>query len=429
MLLHAGFSSPKRIVFSGDFVEHSMTQSEAARENVQHGNGNTKVKKSRLAGLHHWLVAGAPGSQNYGDIIAEIGARLRAAGVPVDQFGSYKTMVHPELPGRLDAWSPKSGARQVLLTSENLSSELWIGTPAECCSSTGREVVYTFGSEPEFDKRSDQKRLELRGYTQVVNLPLHSSYTPVCNVASFATKQIGGFSSEALDELRDLQAAISRVTESFILHKSTTEVLSTYVGRDAGARVLAGNIVRGDTEVIPAVLLFTDLVGFTSLSNSSDPADTVKLLNRHFTTLDAAVRAQGGEILKFIGDGALSIFPTQDDRAATRAAAVAAISAVEDARDATQSKPNTQDLKFRAALHLGDVHYGNIGSPNRLDFTVVGPAVNLAARMLEKGSHLGEDTVCSVEFARLVGQTPRPLGSFELKGFETVQELLALDLD
>ena len=406
-----------------------MTQSDAEHENASWEQEPAKVKTSRLTGLRHWLVAGAPGTQSYDEIVGEIGARLRAAGIPADQFGTYKTMVHPELPGRLDAWSPKSGSRRVLLTSDNLSSELWVGTPAEVCSTSGREVVYTLGADPQFDQRSDQKRLELRGYTQIVNLPLHSAYTPVCNAASFSTKAPGGFSDEMLDAFRDLQAAISRVTEAFILHDSTIEVLSTYVGRDAGARVLAGNIVRGDTEVIPAVLLFTDLVGFTSLSNNSDPAETVKLLNRHFTTLDAAVRSQGGEILKFIGDGALSIFPTPDDRAARRAAAVAAISAVEDARDATASNANTQNLKFRAALHLGDVHYGNIGSPNRLDFTVVGPAVNLAARMLETGSHLREDTVCSAEFARLVDLSPRPLGAFDLKGFDAPQELLALDLD
>lgn len=406
-----------------------MTKSRAEQKEVVPEYGTPKLRKSRISGLRHWLVAGAPGSQSYSETIAEVGARLRAAGIPIDQFGTYKTMVHPELPGRLDAWSPKAGVRQVLLTSEHLSEEMWVGSPAHRCSSTGREVLYTIGKDPDFDSRADQKRLGLRGYTQVVCLPLHSSYTPLCNVASFSTKAAGGFPVETIDALRDLQAPISRVTESFILHKSTTDVLSTYVGRDAGARVLAGNIVRGDTEVIPAVLLFTDLVGFTALSNSTAPEDVIKLLNHHFTVLDGAVRAQGGEILKFIGDGALSIFPTPDDQAARSAAALAAIAAVEDTRHAMQRDPQICRIKFRAALHLGDVHYGNIGSRNRLDFTIVGRGVNLASRMLEEATRLNESTVCSAEFAHLVDQTSRHLGSVELKGFENPQTLLALDLD
>ena len=122
-----------------------------------------EIKQSRISGLRHWLMAGGPGAQSYGELISEIGSRLRAAGLPLDQFGTYKTMVHPELPGRLDAWSPNAGARKVLLTGNNLTSDMWIGTPAQCCANSGRELLYTHGRDPEFDKRPDQKRLRLRG--------------------------------------------------------------------------------------------------------------------------------------------------------------------------------------------------------------------------------------------------------------------------
>jgi len=378
----------------------------------------TMPSESRLSALIHWLIAGAPGPESFPDLVGEIGQRLQAADLPVGQFGIYKTMLHPELPGRLDYWSPAVGTRTITLTPQQLREPMWIGTPAQVCQSSGRMVVCTPGEAPEFDDRKDIQDLKSRGYTQSVCLPLHSRYTPAMNNAGFLTKRIGGFAPDHVQALRRLQAPIARVTEGFVLHESTIEVLSTYVGRDAGARVLTGNILRGDTEVIPSIVLFVDVKDYSTLSNRLPPQDIIDMLNGFFTGLDDAISRHGGEILKLVGDGALCIFPTPDDHSAQVAATEAALAALEDARHALGSNASGIKPEFRAALHLGDVHYGNIGSHHRLDFTVVGPTVNLASRLLSAASDYGEDTVFSKEIASLLDSTTRCLGEETLKGFD-----------
>ena len=383
--------------------------------------------ESRLSALIHWLIAGAPGPETFADLTAEIGQRLQAAGLPVDQFSIYKTMIHPELPGRLDYWSAAAGPRRVAINPRQLrESPEWIGTPAQVCQASGRMVVCTLGHDPEFDSRADMQALKRRGYTQIICLPLHSRYTPTVNNVTFSTKKKGGFLAEHVQAFRRLQAPTARITEGFILHKSTIEILSTYVGRDAGARVLAGNILRGDTEVIPSVVLFVDVKKFSTLSNQFMPSDIIKLLNQFFTNLDNAIQRHGGEILKLVGDGALCIFPTPDDHSAQVAAAAAALAALDDARAACDEDASATNFAFRAALHVGDVHYGNIGSNNRLDFTVVGPTVNLAARLLTAASSCGEDTVFSSAIASLLDIKTRHLGEQTLKGFDQPVEIHTL---
>jgi adenylate cyclase len=148
----------------------------------------------------------------------------------------------------------------------------------------------------------------------------------------------------------------------------------------------------------------------------------VATLNRFFEALDRPIRRHGGEVLKLIGDGILAIFPTPDDRAAQAEAAAGALAAVDAARAALAGAA----IDFRAALHLGDIHYGNIGSETRLDFTAIGPAVNLAARMLTAAAEMGADTVCSDELAALISDRAAPLGAFYFKGFAAPSNVHAI---
>ncbi len=387
------------------------------------------LDESKISALYHWLVAGAPGPDNFAELTSEIGRRLQSAHLPVDQFSTNKIMMHPELPGHLDYWTAAGGARNRAATPKQVrEGDFWIGTPAQVCQSSGRMLVYTLGENPKFDTRQDMQALRSRGYTQMVCLPLHSRYAPSVNTVTFATKREGGFSAEDVDALRRLQAPIARVTEGYVLHASTIGVLSTYVGRDAGSRVLTGNILRGDTEVIPSIVLFVDIKNFTKLSNERAPTEVISLLNRFFSLLDDAIRRNGGEILKFMGDGALCIFPTPDDHSAQVAAAASALAALHEVREKLASDDSAPDiLQFRAAMHLGDVHYGNIGSSSRLDFTVVGPTVNLAARLLQAASDTDEDTICSTEIAALIDAPTRLLGDRTFKGFPDAVAIYALE--
>lgn len=384
---------------------------------------------TRLNALINWLQAGAPGPESWSEVVAEVGRRMNAAELPVDQIAIYKTLINPELPAHLDYWNVQTGAKVKTYSPDIFAGGTeWYGAPAQICMTTGRALICTLGEAPQFDDREDIKSLKARGYTQLFYLPLHSRYTPSLNVVGFLTKRTGGFATADIDALNRLQAPIARVTEGFNLHESTIAILSTYVGRNAGAQVLSGNIRRGESETIPAVVLFVDIKNYTEVSNTLAPNRVVALLNRFFEVIDDAIRAHGGEILKLLGDGVLGIFPTPDDFAAKAAAAASALAAVEDARNALKKMEDDAPLnEFRAALHHGEVHYGNIGSTRRLDFTVIGPTVNLASRLLAEAANLEEDIVCSEEFTRLLEISPRSLGTRELKGFAGTIKIHAID--
>lgn len=236
-------------------------------------------------------------------------------------------------------------------------------------------------------------------------------------VVSLATKQPGGFSTCDLALADGVRDALAAVLESLILKKLATTVVETYVGSRAGERVLSGEIRRGSLETVSAVLWYCDLRGFTGLSDRLAPPDLIALLNGYFEIIGGAVEAHGGEVLKFIGDAALAIFPFHADgndaqngsaAAACAVALAAARQVVRDmaARNAERSAWGEPVLRCGIALHLGEVLYGNIGAPTRLDFTVIGQAVNLVTRIEGLCKRLDRTVLTSDVFADAAGEEP-----------------------
>ncbi len=212
-------------------------------------------------------------------------------------------------------------------------------------------------------------------------------------------------------------------------------MLGTYLGEDAGRRVHAGAIQRGSVEKLHAVIWYADIRGFTPISDSAPGSVIVDLLNDVFEILTAALRPRGGQVLKFIGDGMLATFSFEEaDRAETcRRALDAAIEAMQqldalkEAREAAGSPAASVDL----ALHIGEVLYGNVGATDRLDFTVIGPAVNEVARIEALCEPLDRAVLISAEFAAAVTAGDRrlePLGRHALRGVRETKEIFALDL-
>jgi adenylate cyclase len=206
-------------------------------------------------------------------------------------------------------------------------------------------------------------------------------------------------------------------------------MLSAYLGRNVGGRILAGHIQRGDTEAIEAVILFLDLKGFTEISNSLPPEEVIALLNHFYDQVVPPVEAQGGEVLKFMGDGFVATFATEMGPDG----AMAALSALHDAErriaaaNAERAEQGVRPIGYRASLHIGRVLFGNVGARHRVDFTVIGPAVNLAARLLAVASALDVDWVCSEPFAALTPWAKRSLGLHALKGFGAPQQVFAME--
>ena len=191
--------------------------------------------------------------------------------------------------------------------------------------------------------------------------------------------------------------------------------------------MLKGNIVLGGGETISAVVLFADITGFTRLSNELPSAEVLKTLNRFFAAIDVAVSQNNGEILKFMGDGVLAIFQTPDDLTAQESAASSALDAVAMARRALAKDDDGPAVDFRAALHIGDVFFGNIGSGSRLDFTAIGPTVNLASRMLDAASAEDAGTVCSDAFQQVaISLNATPIER-HFKGFNAPSTIYLVD--
>lgn len=254
--------------------------------------------------------------------------------------------------------------------------------------------------------------LVVQGITDYTAMAMHSTGGRR-DLATFATDRPGGFSVADLAVIDGILPAFSAVMETLSLRRLAATVLDTYVGRQTGSRILSGDIRRGSGAELRAVLWYCDLRGFTSLADRLPRDALISLLNGYFEIMGGAVEARGAEILKFIGDAMLAIFPLPpgDGDAVAQAAAEQracrlALDAARDAlarideRNAERAAWGEPTLKCGIALHLGDVMYGNIGSPSRLDFTVIGPAVNLVSRIEGLCKRLGRTVLTSAALAR-----------------------------
>lgn len=259
------------------------------------------------------------------------------------------------------------------------------------------------------------------GMTDYLALGLGPAPFPVS--VSAMTDQPGGFDAAQLAALEEGLTALRAPLELYVQRSVALSVCSIYLGPQTGPRVLDGAILRGNVTELPAVVWFCDLRGFTPLTQRLGHQAIVDLLNTFFGAVGEAVEAHGGEILKFIGDAALAVFPLGEGRSAERACADALA-----ASRALLDRLGQLDPPLRAAiaLHVGEAAYGNIGAETRLDFTVVGTAVNLAARLGGLAAALDEPLLASAEFAAHSPERLHPLGGHALKGFDGEQQVFGL---
>jgi adenylate cyclase len=251
---------------------------------------------------------------------------------------------------------------------------------------------------------------------------------------SFATDRAEGFSEDDIRLFQSVLPAAALAMMGYAAHVIAGGLLEAYLGGDAGRRVHSGAVERGSVESLRAVLWYADIRGFTRIADRTAGPVVVELLDEVFETLASTLRRRGGEILKFLGDGMLAAFPfaagerEETCRRALDAAADAmrALDRLNAARKAKMKPVARVDL----ALHLGEVLYGNVGAVDRLDFTVIGPAVNEVARLEALCEPLGAPVVVSAELAAACGDRRRlkPLGRHPLRGVRRERDVFALDL-
>jgi adenylate cyclase len=379
-----------------------------------------------------WLAHGARSTQRPEALLAELCDRLIRASIPLWRVSVFVRTLHPEIVGRRFIWQQDVGVTITEGLFELLDTDQFQNSPFLSVIKSGRALRQRLTSKKdgsqEFSIYQDLRDL---GATDYLATPLIFSDDTV-HVATWATQQSDGFTDEQIVAINTIVTPFARVAEIRALQRTAANLLDAYVGHHAGERILAGQIRRGHTERIHSVIWLSDMRGFTALADRLPPQTLVDLLNRYFDCQVPVILEHGGEVLKFIGDGLLAIFPLAGGTTDARAVCTHALAAAREAQDNiatiedTAFLGNAHGVRFGLALHLGEVLYGNIGSMNRLDFTCIGPAVNLAARLEKLAGHLGRSVILSAEFAHYADTQLDDLGDFTITGFAGKQKAFGL---
>jgi adenylate cyclase len=403
----------------------------------------------RIVNLHIWAVEQGLQGADAETLFDGFCQHLVAAGVPLWRGFTAMETLHPQWSGYTYTW------RRDLNAIEPGAWERAEG-PAEGFEDS--PFAYMLRHEKQSTARQVQLRRRLTGPEAALDFPILVEFAAAGATDyfatvfrfgaagdpsfgsgaaySFATQRADGFTDDDLTLLRSVLPAISLGLMSHATHRIAGSLLAAYLGNDAGRRVHAGAIERGSVESIHAVLWYADLRGFTAIADAAAGAALIELLDDVFETIAATLRPRGGEVLKFLGDGMLAIFPVAAESTGTICR-----SALDAASDAMRAVEQLNEARRRAgkavaevdlALHLGEVLYGNIGAADRLDFTVIGPAVNEVARMETLCQPLGRKVLVSAELAAAAAVSSdrlEPLGRHLLRGVRSERELFALILD
>lgn len=368
-----------------------------------------------------WLVDGVRGAKTPMDVLERMCPDLHAAGVPIERVEAFVRTLHPHIAGRSFLWElGKPKVQVVERTYAYLQSDEVANSSLMPVFQEGKHVRRRLDDDVVVAGHPELARLRQEGFTDFLAAPL-SFVSGTHHGITFATRRAGGYSDGDVAALTKIARPLSRIAEILALLRTATNLLNTYVGHDAGERILAGHIQRGDTSLINAVIWFSDLRGFTSMSTTLPPQDIIRVLNDVFDCQVPSIERHGGQVLKFMGDGLLAIFPVADDATAAAKcrgaldAARGAFAALDALNGARRSRGEAE-VKFGVGLHIGEFAYGNIGGSGRLDFTCIGPAVNLASRLESLTSKLGKQVIASADVAKLVGDGLERVGEFELKG-------------
>jgi adenylate cyclase len=386
--------------------------------------------RDTVDGIITWLVGRARRIDDPLHVFDEFAWRLIAAGFPILRMTLHARTLHPQYLGTSVRWWRRTGESTRTLIGHEVADTLRYENNPVLRVSVGGETIRRRleASDSKFDFPI-LRDLKAEGATDYIALPVPAVYGDNYMV-SFATDRPGGFSAEEIKELTRLSQYIAAVADMHTQRAVSRNVLNAYLGPNAGPKVLAGKIRRGTGEELAAVLWSSDLRGFTERSDRLPGDRMIAILNALFDAQARAIATHGGEILKFIGDGMLAVFPldgAQSHAESARnalAAAFEAVAAVKHLAD-EPSMAGEPPLQVVIALHVGTAFYGNIGAADRLDFTVIGPAVNLVSRLESIGKTMDQPIIVSDDFARAYAAPLTSLGQHKLRGLAAPHELFA----
>jgi adenylate cyclase len=409
----------------------SWTRATAAAEPrsapVPDAGGSWPAARSPIIG---WLIDEARRLPDEATLLRALCERLVEAGLPLARASFHIRTLHPELFGMGFYWQRGAEDIRVFRAQHGIQqTPLYQRSPMRLLFE-GAGAVRQRLDLPHTEFKFDFPLLEeLRqdGLTDYVALPMTFSDGKI-HGTTWSSDRPGGFTTEHLTQVYDLLPLFSLLLEIHLNRRIAVNLLDTYVGRDAGERILRGQITRGSGQTVRAAIWFCDLRGFTELSEHTGRDTLLACLNQYFDCMAQPVEQHGGEILKFIGDAMLAMFPLETEQACQRAlqAALDARAAMEQLNGRRTAR-GEQALGVGIALHAGDVMYGNVGAANRLDFTVVGPAVNLTSRLEHLCRGLGLDLLISDTFAGLCACADyRSIGTHQLPGISRAVEVFTV---
>ena len=362
-----------------------------------------------------WLLSTGRTYSTVGRLQAELAQQV-VEHAPVDRLWCGTTVLHPQAAAYLWIWQRGSPPQERELGYAQFAQLEENDSPARRLRLGAPYVRFRY---PDGETLADIADLWREGYRDFYGQSLLFRGVWVGGI-TWATRAEAGFTPEHLDFLEQLTPAFSSVVEPVARDLVTATLLRTYLGRDAGDRVSAGQVRRGDQQTLRAAVWFCDVRGFTRLSATLPREQLLDLLNDLFEEIVLGLQAHGGQVLKFTGDGLLAVFTGDDEGPTCRSAADAVTTVQHRLAELTlrRSKQGLTTADVGIGLHFGDVTYGNIGAPSRLDFTVIGSAVNLAARVESLCSRLGVSALGTEAFASRANAGWTKQGEYSVKGLE-----------
>lgn len=403
------------------------------------------MSEDKISAISDWVIEAGLGGLPETEIIDGLGRRLNDAGIALMRLQVAQRVLHPVFAGVGFRWFRGRAAEQADWVRDD-------GDPAEGlddspfghlfrnnlaewrCRIEGANAA---GPYPIIDELREQGATDYIIYATGFKDTQFDGEIPLAEqegmLSSWTVDSPGGYTDEQLQQLSRIVRVLGLAIKSARNHRMARSLLEVYLGRDAGRRVLSGDIELGSVQTISAVLWYCDMQGFTKIAERTSSSDLIDMLNAYFDTMVSAIHEAGGEVLKFMGDGLMAIFELGDED--TSDVCRVALDTVEEVRRriAAINEARTADGKvcteLYIAIHLGDVEYGNIGAKDRLDFTVVGPAVNKVSRIEAMCRPLDRDVVFSSAFTRAAtGCQHRlvSLGRYALRGVRQPEELYTL---
>jgi adenylate cyclase len=376
-----------------------------------------------------WILTAGHRTTSTAQLLDQLCRHLVGRGIPLWRVSMSLATLHPQLLGfNLRWWRDRDAVEEILLVHGIDATPDFLGSPMRPTVERGETVRFRLEGG-SFQSYPLLVSLHEGGATDYLASPLtllNGWHQPV----TWTTDRPGGFSADDVAALTDLLPALGVVVEAQVTRRLTGNLLDTYLGRTIGRHILSGEVQRRQGQELGAVLMATDLRGFTNLSDRLPAGELIGLLDDYFDAVVSPIHAGGGEVLKFVGDGLLAIFAPDAGKAAEAAGAAldAAVDALArlDTLNEVRQTDGRRMIRIGIGLHVGTVTYGNVGAVDRLDFTAIGPAVNLVCRLESLTKRIARPLLVSHEFAAICPRPLESLGFQPVRGFGEPEEVFGL---